>query len=155
MAVRTTKMPVGCADKLRQAAQAVLAVWDARVDCDEGLGEAMDGPLAGLKTALASTPASSNARRQPNDTKQARVITMLGREGGATGAQIAEAMGWAPHTVRGFLAGLAKKGIHVEVLDRVRRIGPDKQGAKGSYTVYRVSSEVGKSGNLPAPRCRP
>jgi hypothetical protein len=48
-------------------------------------------------------------------------------------------MGWAAHTVRGFLAGLAKKGIKVEVLDRVRQICPNKQGAKGSYTVYRVS----------------
>jgi predicted transcriptional regulator of viral defense system len=56
----------------------------------------------------------------------------------ASGPQIAEAMGWAPHTVRGFLAGLAKKGIIVEVLERVRQIGPNKTGAKGSYTVYRV-----------------
>ena len=49
-------------------------------------------------------------------------------------------MGWAPHTVRGFLAGLAKKGIPVEVLERVRQIGPNKQGAKGSYTIYRLGS---------------
>src|SRR3954470_14927799 len=37
-----------------------------------------------------------------------------------------EATGWAPHTVRGFLAGLAKKGITVAVLDRVRQVGPGK-----------------------------
>jgi hypothetical protein len=48
-------------------------------------------------------------------------------------------MGWMPHTVRGFLAGLSKNGIKVEVLERVRRISPNKQGAKGSYTVYRVA----------------
>jgi hypothetical protein len=47
-------------------------------------------------------------------------------------------MGWAQHTVRGFLAGLAKKGITVEVVDRVRQFGPDSSGAKGSFTVYRV-----------------
>jgi hypothetical protein len=52
---------------------------------------------------------------------------------------MAEAMGLAPHTVRGFLAGLAKKGIAVEVLERVRQIGPNKVGAKGSFTVYRVA----------------
>jgi predicted ArsR family transcriptional regulator len=69
---------------------------------------------------------------------------MLRRTEGASGPQIAEAMGWAPHTVRGFLAALVKKGIHVEVLDRIRQIGPSKQGAKGSYTVYRVSCEVGE-----------
>jgi Protein of unknown function (DUF3489) len=69
---------------------------------------------------------------------------MLRRTEGASGPQIAEAMGWAPHTVRGFLAGLAKKGVHVEVRDRIRQVGPNKQDAKGSYTVYRVSGEVGK-----------
>jgi hypothetical protein len=40
-------------------------------------------------------------------------------------------MGWAPHTIRGFLAGLAKKGIRVDVLERVRQVGPNKQGVKG------------------------
>ena len=64
---------------------------------------------------------------------------MLRRTEGASGPQIAEAMGWAPHTVRGFLAGLAKKGIKLEVLDRVRQVGPQKAGAKGSYTVYRIA----------------
>ena len=63
---------------------------------------------------------------------------MLRRNEGASGPQIAEAMGWAPHTVRGFLAGLAKKGIRVSVLERVRQVGPNRTGAKGSYTVYRV-----------------
>ncbi len=64
---------------------------------------------------------------------------MLRRNDGASGPQIAEAMGWAPHTVRGFLAGLAKKQIAVSVLERVRQVGPNKAGAKGSYTVYRVA----------------
>jgi hypothetical protein len=51
-------------------------------------------------------------------------------------------MGWAPHAVRGFLAGLAKKGITVEVLDRVRQVGFNKAGAKGSYTVYRLAAAL-------------
>jgi hypothetical protein len=51
-------------------------------------------------------------------------------------------MGWAPHTVRGFLTGLAKKGLVVEVVERIRQIGPNKQSAKGSYTVYRLGSEL-------------
>jgi hypothetical protein len=42
-------------------------------------------------------------------------------------------------TVREFLAGLAKKGITVTVLDRVRQVGPGKEGAKGSYTAYRIA----------------
>jgi hypothetical protein len=65
---------------------------------------------------------------------------MLRRDEGASGPEIAETMGWAPHTVRGFLAGLAKKGFAIEVLDRVRQVGPNRQGAKGSYTVYHIAS---------------
>ena len=64
---------------------------------------------------------------------------MLRRPEGATVAQIAEATGWAPHTVRGFFAGLKKKGIEVAVLERVRQVGPNKAGAKGSYSVYRIA----------------
>jgi hypothetical protein len=67
---------------------------------------------------------------------------MLARKEGASGSQIAKAMGWALHTVRGFLAGLAKKGMAVEVVERVRQIGPNKQDAKGSYTIYRLGSEL-------------
>jgi hypothetical protein len=67
---------------------------------------------------------------------------MLARDKGASGSQIADAMGWAPHTIRGFLAGLGKKGTKVEVLERVRQVGPNKTGAKGSYSVYRLYAEV-------------
>jgi hypothetical protein len=52
-----------------------------------------------------------------------------------------EATGWAQHTVRGFLAGLKKKGHTVEVLERVRQVGPGSQGAKGTYSIYRVAAE--------------
>ena len=58
----------------------------------------------------------------------------------ATVAQIAEATGWNSNTVRGFLAGLKKKGHAVEVMERVRQVGPNQTGAKGSFTVYRIAS---------------
>jgi hypothetical protein len=92
--------------------------------------------------------AMSQALRRPGkgqpraDSKQEAVITMLRRAEGATVAQIAEAMGWQQHTVRGFLAGLKKRpGITLEIADRVRMVGPNKTGAKGSYTVYRVAAQ--------------
>jgi CheY-like chemotaxis protein len=46
---------------------------------------------------------------------------------------------WANHTVRGFFAGLKKRGLAVTVLERVRQVGPNKQGAKGSYSIYRIA----------------
>ena len=67
------------------------------------------------------------------------MLALLRRPEGASGPQMIEATGWASHTVRGFLAGLTKKGITVTVLDRVRQVGPGKEGAKGSYTVYRIA----------------
>jgi biotin operon repressor len=132
-------------DVLRLAAQAVLDAWDKRAEGDREIADAMNGPLTALRAALvagASGLDSIAALRPPKETKQAQVVAMLTRDEGASGPQIAEAMGWARHTVRGFLAGLTKKGIKVEVLERVRQVGPNKQGAKGSYTVYRLVVET-------------
>ena len=78
--------------------------------------------------------------RKPRDgTKQQQVLAMLRRPEGASVAQLADATGWQAHTVRGFFAGLKRRGIEVSVLERVRQVGPNKAGAKGSYTVYRVA----------------
>jgi hypothetical protein len=52
---------------------------------------------------------------------------------------MAEATGWANHTVRGLFAGLKKRGIAVAVLERVRQVSPGKQGAKGTSTIYRTA----------------
>ncbi|MBW8271112.1 DUF3489 domain-containing protein [Caldovatus sp. SYSU G05006] len=106
---------------------------------------ALEGPMARLRAALAGethrAPRDPAAPRRPREgTKQEQVLAMLRRPEGATVAQIAEATGWAPHTVRGFFAGLKKRqGIAVEVLERVRQVGPNKEGARGSYTVYRIA----------------
>ena len=64
---------------------------------------------------------------------------MLRRNEGATAAQIAESTGWAEHTVRGFFAGLKKKGHSFVILERVRQVGPNRPGARGSYSIYRVA----------------
>jgi hypothetical protein len=66
------------------------------------------------------------------------VLALLRRPEGTTVAQVAEATGWANHTVRGLFAGLKKRRIAITVLERVRQVGPNKQGAKGSYTVYSI-----------------
>jgi len=63
---------------------------------------------------------------------------MLRRPDGASGPQMVEATGWAPHTVRGFLAGLAKKGIEVSVVQRVRQVGPNKESAKPQVSSWTV-----------------
>jgi predicted ArsR family transcriptional regulator len=72
--------------------------------------------------------------------KRQQVLAMLRRLEGATVAQIAEATGWQAHTVRGFFAGLKKReGLAVEATERVRQLGPGNEGAKGSYSTYRIA----------------
>ena len=125
---------------LRDAAATVLAAWDASPAQD-----ATDNPISraieALRAAITGKP--PRAAREPGaprkareGTKQEQVLAMLRRPEGATIAQIAEATGWVPNTVRGFFAGLKKKGHAVEVRERIRQVGPNKTGAKGSYTVY-------------------
>ncbi|TCZ64090.1 DUF3489 domain-containing protein [Roseicella aquatilis] len=132
---------------LRDTAAAILAAWDdqaARFGTHEGdLIGALDAPIAALRTLLAGKPArtqrEAGAPRKPREgTKQEQVRAMLRRPEGATVAQIAEATGWAQHTVRGFFAGLKKKGHAVEVKSRERMVGPNKTGAKGSFTIYHL-----------------
>ncbi len=131
-------LPTGRPQALRYAALAVLAAWDSAAEASPALPAAVDGLRAALATTRAAR-APCEAPRQPRtDTKQATVLALLRRPEGASGPAMAEATGWAPHTVRGFLAGLAKRGHTVTVLDRVRQVGPGKEGAKSSYTVYRV-----------------
>jgi hypothetical protein len=134
--------PAGRRVSLRQAAQGLLDAWDELACNNHNVIGALAGPIDNLRAALARKTLASakiDPSLAPRNTKHAQVLAMLRRAGGASGPQIAEATGWALHTVRGFLAGLAKKQISVSVLERVRQVGPNKTGAKGSYTVYRIA----------------
>ena len=55
------------------------------------------------------------APKTRDGSKQAQVIAMLRRKQGATIAQIVEACGWRPHSVRGFFAGALKKRLGLSV----------------------------------------
>jgi predicted ArsR family transcriptional regulator len=125
-------------DTLRSAALAVLAAWNDAQGEHAGLAEAIEQ----LRQALANSGVARTApgpRPPRTGTKQAAVLALLRRPEGANGPQIVAATGWAPHTVRGFLAALKKRGVAVLVHERVRQVGPSKAGAKGSYSIYRIA----------------
>jgi hypothetical protein len=129
---------------LRHAAQRVLAAWDDEENRTTDIIGVLEGPIQALRTALVGkpsrTPREPGAPRKPREgTKNEAVLALLRRDEGTTITQICEATGWQQHTVRGFFAGLKRKGITVEVLERIRQVGPNKEGAKGSYSVYRVA----------------
>ncbi|MBX3517444.1 MAG: DUF3489 domain-containing protein [Rhodospirillales bacterium] len=78
-------------------------------------------------------------RRQREGTKQARMIELLRRPEGATVEQIMHETGWLAHTVRGAMAGALKKKLGLTITtERVRCVGPNHEGARGSYSIYRV-----------------
>ena len=69
-------------------------------------------------SAPSTTPAEqplAKAIRSRENSKQATIIGMLQRAEGATIAQICEATGWQPHTVRGTFAGAFKKKLGMTI----------------------------------------
>jgi hypothetical protein len=101
--------------------------------------KAKAAPAAGEpKAAPGGEPTAKPTPRA--GTKQALMIDLLKRPEGATVEQIAAATGWQHHTIRGAISGALKKklGLTVEAT-RTREVGPNKTGAKGSATVYRIT----------------
>jgi hypothetical protein len=72
---------------------------------------------AAPKTQSAATPVS----------KSSIVLKMLGRARGATVAEVQEATGWQPHSVRAFLSGRRKAGLSL-----------GKEERKSGETSYRT-----------------
>jgi DNA-binding MarR family transcriptional regulator len=100
------------------------------------------GKAKATKTSKPEPAAGGEATRKPTPragTKQALMIDLLKRPEGATIEQIAEATGWQNHTIRGAISGALKKklGLTVEAT-RTREVGPNRTGAKGSATIYRI-----------------
>jgi DNA-binding MarR family transcriptional regulator len=123
------------ADAGAQAIDAAAPVTEA----DSAATLAKTGKAAKRKAKV--TKAASAEKPTPRTgTKQAQMIEMLKRPEGATVEQIAEATGWQHHTIRGAISGALKKklGLTVEAT-RTREVGPNKTGAKGSTTVYRIT----------------
>jgi hypothetical protein len=123
---------------------------EAPAPATEANGAARPAKGKGKAKATKTAPAASGPKAAPAGeattkptpragTKQAQMIEMLKRPEGATVEQIAAATGWQHHTIRGAISGALKKklGLTVEAT-RTREVGPNKTGAKGSTTVYRI-----------------
>jgi hypothetical protein len=63
--------------------------------------------------AIKSAPPAVAARA---GTKGARIVTMLRAPAGATIASMTAASGWQPHSVRGFLAGVVRKRLKLNLI---------------------------------------
>lgn len=88
-----------------------------------------------------SAPASSKSTSRP-DTKHNRIVAMLRAPAGATIAAIMTATEWQPHSVRGFLAGVVRKKLGLNLVS--------EQTDKGR--IYRIKD--GKASSTAAGRTK-
>ena len=125
------------ADAPAPASEADGAQKRAKTKAAKGKAKAAKTAPATRKTKAKAAPADKPTPRA--GTKQALMIELLKRPEGATVEQIAAATGWQHHTIRGAISGALKKklGLTVEAT-RTREVGPNKTGAKGSATTYRI-----------------
>ena len=92
------------------------------------------------KSRTRSVPSSAKPATQPG-TKHARILAMLRAPAGTTVAAIMTGTDWQQHSVRGFLAGVVRKTLGLNLVSeqtdkgRVYRI---KDGKTSSATVDRV-----------------
>ena len=128
------------ADTGAQPATAGVQALEAPAPATEADGAATPAKRkAKAKAAKAGKAAPAEKPTPRAGTKQALMIELLKRPEGATVEQIAAATGWQHHTIRGAISGALKKklGLTIEAT-RTREVGPNKTGARGSSTVYRI-----------------
>jgi len=134
------------ADAGAQATDAAARATDADAAATPARSKARKA--AKVKVAKPGTAAPAGKPTPRAGTKQALMIEMLNRPEGATVEQIAAVTGWQHHTIRGAISGALKKklGLTVEAT-RTREVGPNRTGAKGSSTVYRIPGSGAETGS--------
>jgi Protein of unknown function (DUF3489) len=93
------------------------------------------------KSRTRSAPAATKPAARP-DTKHSRIVAMLRTPAGATIAAIMTATDWQQHSVRGFLAGVVRKKLGLNLVS--------EQTDKGR--VYRI--KTGKASPTTADRAK-
>lgn len=124
---RTIPMTMTDTDTIEQTAAASAAATKRP-------RKAKGGKIAAKTRAKARqprTPADAAGKaKSPQGTKQAKLIDLLKRAKGASIAEMAEALGWQSHTIRGAIAGALKKKLGLQI-----ESGKDEKRGR----VYRIT----------------
>ncbi len=100
---------------------------------------------SGRRVALAKSRSLTTTRGAPKPSKQDRVLSLLRRKHGVTVATIMKATDWQKHSVHGFLAGVVRKKLKLNL----------KADAVGGNRRYRiVSGKPAKGTSSKTPRGR-
>src|SRR5689334_24005070 len=136
-AVNNGEIAVASNEELHAAplsAKRLLALWNALpgVEKRKKLGDraALIDQLWSAIEALPDPEPEPDAKRQ---SKQGNVIAMLSRPEGATVDEVASAMGWQRHTVRGLFSGTLKKKLGLTLASAQEERG----------RVYRITEPAG------------
>jgi hypothetical protein len=90
---------------------------------------------------------STNSKRSAGagrETKQSRAIALLRSAKGATIDALMNATGWQQHSVRGFLAGVVRKRLKLQLDSSI-------VGGRRVYHLTRDGSETGGTSHTPSP----
>ena len=136
-ALNADEMAIGSSEDLhaaRLSGKRLLALWNALpgVEKRKKVGD-RDALVDQLWSAIEMLPEPEPPSDAKPASKQGEVIAMLRRPEGATVDEVASAMGWQRHTVRGLFSGTLKKKLGLtlasaqEERGRVYRIAAPEQ----------------------------
>src|SRR5437764_11167144 len=134
--VNKGEVPVASREELhaaRLSGKRLLALWNALPGVEKQKVGDRDRLIDQLWSAIEALPDPDPQSDTKRPSKQDAVVAMLQRPEGATVDEVAGAMGWQRHTVRGLFSGTLKKKLGLtlasatEERGRVYRIAPQGQ----------------------------